>query len=449
MIELTETLSFLEAYDLTLVVVGLGVLGLAALLHRFENYPFSFPILALALGYVAFALPLGLTPPDPQEHGALAVHLTEIGVIISLMGVGLKIDRLPHWRTWSSTWRLLIICMPLTIAGVAVLGWWMLGLTPAAALILGAALAPTDPVLASDVQVGQPEPEVPDDPDPAGQEEASQKEKPAAKEDELRFSLTSEAGLNDSLAFPFTYLALLMLTEGNGPANWLGEWLLVDVAYRIVVGIGAGALTGLGLAHNILRLPVETEREKMKVGVGALAGTLLLYGVTESLGGYGFLAVFIGGLTIRHREHTQQSHKSLHTFAEQSEQLLMTGILIALGGAIAGGLLAPLTWEAALLGVLLVFAVRPVAGLIGLLGEERLSGIDRLIASFFGIRGIGCLYYLAYGLQEGSFPEEDLLWATCAFTIALSVGVHGVTSAPVIRFRDRLVKSRSERTSAA
>lgn len=449
MIELADTLKLLEAYNLTLVVVGLGVLGLAALLHRFEDYPFSFPILALTLGYVAFALPLGLTPPDPQEHGAFAVHLTEIGVIISLMGVGLKIDRLPHWRTWSSTWRMLGICMPLTIAGVAVMGWSMLGLTPAAAVLLGAALAPTDPVLASDVQVGEPDAEVPDDSNPAGREEASQEDDPIEKEDELRFALTSEAGLNDSLAFPFTYLALLMLAEGAAPANWLGEWLLVDVAYRIVVGIAAGVALGLGLARILLRLPVDSEREKMKAGVGALAGTLLLYGVTECLGGYGFLAVFIGGLTIKHRQSTQQSHKSLHTFAEQSEQLLMTGILIALGGAVAGGLLAPLTWEAALLGVLLVFVVRPVAGLVGLLGEERLSGLDRVITSFFGIRGIGCLYYLAYGLQEGSFLEEDLLWATCAFTVALSVCVHGVMAAPVIRFRDQRVQSQSEEASAA
>ncbi|MDX1548360.1 MAG: cation:proton antiporter [Rhodothermales bacterium] len=449
MIELTKTLKLLEAYDLTVVVVGLGVLGLAALLHRFDNYPISFPILTLALGYVAFALPLGLTPPDPQEHGAMAVHLTEIGVILSLMGVGLKLDRLPDWRTWSPTWRLLLICMPLTIAGIAVLGWWMLGLTPAAAVLLGAALAPTDPVLASDVQVGEPASEVPEDSNPAGREEASQEDDPAEKEDELRFSLTSEAGLNDSLAFPFTYLALLMLAEGTAPANWLAEWLLVDVAYRIVVGVAAGVAVGLGLSHILLRLPVDTERERMKAGVGALAGTLLLYGATESLGGYGFLAVFIGGLTIRHREHTQQSHKSLHTFAEQSEQLLMTGILIALGGAIAGGLLAPLTWEAALLGVLLVFAVRPIAGLIGLLGEQRLSGTDRLIASFFGIRGIGCLYYLAYGLQNGSFAQEEVLWATCAFTVVLSVGVHGVTSSPVIRFRDRRVQRQSNGARAA
>lgn len=435
--ELMNKLKLLEAYDLTLVVLGFGVLGLAALLRRFEDYPFSFPILALALGYVAFALPLGLTPPEPREHGALAVHLTEIGVIISLMGVGLKIDRLPHWRTWSSTWRLLGIGMPLTIAGVAVLGWWMHGLTPAAAVLLGAALAPTDPVLASDVQVGEPGEEVPDDSNPAGREDTSQEDDPTEREDELRFTLTSEAGLNDALAFPFTYLALLILREGAAPANWLDEWLLVDVAYRIVVGIGVGVALGWGLSRILLRLPVDSEQEKMKAGVGALAGTLLLYGVTESLGGYGFLAAFIGGLTIKHLESTLPTHQSLHTFTEQLEQLFMTGILIALGGAIAGGLLAPLTWEAALLGVLIVFVVRPVAGLIGLLGEQRLSGLDRVIASFFGIRGIGCLYYLAYGLQEGSFPEEDLLWAIGAFTVALSVCVHGVTATPVLQFRDR------------
>ena len=444
LIELSKTLILLEAYDLTLVVVGLGVLGLAALLHRFENLPFSFPILALALGYIAFALPLGLTPPDPRQHGSIAVHLAEIGVIISLFGVGLKIDRLPNLRTWSSTWRMLGICMPLTMVGVALLGWWMVGLAPAAAVLLAAALAPTDPVLASDVQVGEPEPEVPDDERVASDEGRSPNRAPAEREDELRFTLTSEAGLNDSLAFPFTYLSLFMLTGGLSASDWFTQWLLIDVFYRVFAGVTAGVAVGWVLTHVLLRLPVKTEQEKMNVGVGALAATLLLYSLTECVGGYGFLAVFIGGLTIRHREPTQQSHQSLHIFAEQAEQLLMTGILIALGGAIAGGLFASLTWEAALLGVLLIFVVRPGAGMVALAGEKRLSGLDRCIASFFGIRGIGCLYYLAYGVHEGEFRDENLLWAACAFTIALSVVVHGVSASPVIRFRDRRARTAGE-----
>lgn len=436
-----DTLQLLQSYDLTLVVIGVGVLALAALSHRLNSLPFSFPILVLAFGYGAFALAPELTPPDPRLHGALAVHLTEIGVIISLMGVGLKIDRMPGLSTWSTTWRMLGICMPLTIVSVAFLGWWMLGLGPAAAVLLAAALAPTDPVLASDVQVGEPEPEVPDDARAAGRHQDLPEESHTEREDELRFTLTSEAGLNDSLAFPFTYLALLMLSKGPSPTDWFGEWLLIDVLYRIAVGTAAGVAVGWSLSHVLLRLPVKTEREKMRAGVGALGATLLLYGATECLGGYGFLAVFLGGLTMRNKERTQQEHQSLHTFAEQAEQLLMTGILIALGGTIAGGLLAPLTWEAASLGMLLVFVVRPAAGMIALAGEPRLSMLDRLIASFFGIRGIGCLYYLAYGLHKGDFVKTDLLWATCVFTVALSIVVHGVTASPVVRYRDRRLQN--------
>ena len=443
--ELFKSVKLLEAYDLSLIVLGLGILALAALLHRFKSLPFSFPILSLALGYVAFSLPLGLTPPDPRQHGSLAVHLTEIGVIISLMGVGLKIDRLPQLRSWNATWRMLGICMPLTIIGVAWLGWWVLGLAPAAAVLLAAALAPTDPVLASDVQLGEPEPSVPDDIGSAAEgDKASPKERPVESDDELRFTLTSEAGMNDSLAFPFTFLALLMLAEGPSPTNWFGQWLMIDVLYRIVVGVVAGGAVGWALAHILLRLPVNTEQDKMRTGVGALAATLLLYGVTECVGGYGFLAVFIGGLTIRNKERTQQGHQSLHTFSEQAEQLLMTVILIALGGAIAGGLLDALTWQAGLLGILLVFVVRPAAGLIGLVGEQRLSTLDKVIASFYGIRGIGCLFYLAYGLEHGGFGDEDLLWATCAFAVVLSVIVHGITASPVIRFRDRQKQHGSE-----
>ncbi|WP_419184793.1 cation:proton antiporter [Botrimarina mediterranea] len=418
------------------------MLGLASLAPRLEGRTWSFPLSALALGYVAFAAPLGLAPPDPREHNVWAVHLTEIGVIISLMGVGLKIGRRPHWRTWSPTWRLLAISMPLTIAGVALLGWWVVGLTPAAAVLLGAALAPTDPVLASDVQVKGPEDNIAEGRQPNPAEEstttnATEQTSPPDDEDELRFTLTSEAGLNDALAFPFTYLALTMLTAEAGPIAWLGEWLLIDVAYRILMGVVGGLAVGWALALVLLRLPVESEREKMQVGVSALAGTLLIYGVTECLGGYGFLAVFIGGLMIRHYENTHQSHRSLHIFSEQLEQLVMTGVMIALGGAIAGGLLAPLTWEGALLGVVVIFVVRPVAGMIGLMGENRLAPRDRLIASFFGIRGVGCLYYLAYGLEEGDFMQGQLLWATCAFTVLLSIVVHGLSGASVMAFRDR------------
>ena len=431
-----ESLGLLEPFDLIYVLAGLAVLGLSVLLSRFRDHPFSFPIVALSLGYVAFSLPLGLPEFDVQANGKFVLHLTELGVILSLMGVGLKIARLPDVHTWRTTWRLLGIGMPLTIAGVAILAVVLLDVPPAAALLLGAALAPTDPVLASDVQVGAPM--EPRSNRIRGNEETDDPEHdPAEKEDELRFTLTSEAGLNDALAFPFTYLALLVLTEGLSPAAWWSDWLLIDVIYRIAVGTVLGAGLGWLLSRSLLGLSVDSEQDKMKVGVGGLASTLLLYGATEALGGYGFLAVFVGGLTIRHIEVTNESHRSLHIFIEQSEQLFMTIILVALGAAIADGLLDALTWEAALAGLLLIFLIRPLAGLISLIGEGRLSWLDRGIVSFFGIRGIGCLFYLTYALQKGSFADADLLWATCAFTVVVSIWVHGISAAPAIRYHDR------------
>lgn len=417
-------LSFFEAYDLTLIVIGIGVLGISTLMPRFDNQPFSFPLVALALGWVAFTTISPLVPPQPESHATWAVHLTEVGVIISLMGVGLKIDRSPNLRTWSSVWRLLGVTMVLTITAVALLGWWLLELDPSAALLLGAVMAPTDPVLASDVQVGEPE-------------DAAKGGPTKEREDEVRFALTAEAGLNDSLAFPFTYLALLLAERGTSPSAWLAKWLLIDVGYRIAVGAILGIALGWLLGRILLRLPTDSELQKMRTGVGALSATLLIYGTAEIFGGYGFLAVVIGALTIRHFEQTVQSHRSLHVFADQSEQLVLTSILIGLGAAIAGGLMSSLSASAAIVGLLLIFIVRPAAGMIGLIGCQRLSQLDRIIVSFFGIRGIGSLYYLAYALHKGTFAQEDVLWAVVAFTTVVSVVVHGISAAPVMNFRER------------
>ncbi|HYH30496.1 MAG TPA: cation:proton antiporter, partial [Pseudonocardia sp.] len=164
----------MDLLDLTYALVGVGAL-LAGLLPRLlADRPLSMPIVFLGLGMAVFALVDALPNPDPMRHPGVTERITEIALIVALMGAGLKLDRPIGLRSWSSTWRLLAIAMPLTIAATAVLGWWWIGLAPAAALLLGSALAPTDPVLASDVQVGRPG---------GGEDE----------EDEVRFALTSEA----------------------------------------------------------------------------------------------------------------------------------------------------------------------------------------------------------------------------------------------------------------
>jgi NhaP-type Na+/H+ or K+/H+ antiporter len=403
--------------------VAFALLGVAALLagilpRALERRPLSMPIAFLVLGLVVFGLPLGLPDADPLAHPKLTEHLTEAGVIVALMGAGLKIDRPLGWRRWSSTWRLLVIAMPLTIAAVALLGWWWVGLVPAAALLLGAALAPTDPVLASDVQVGEPT-----------DEEDS--------EDEVRFALTSEAGLNDGLAFPFVYAAIAMATFGAAPGGWLGDWVLVDVLYKGVVGVVGGIVIGKLLGKLFFRARSKALRlARHSEGFLALAATFLAYGVVEVAGGYGFLAVFVAARAIRSAERGHDYHQVLHDFAEQTERLLTVLLLLLLGGAVIGGLLAPLTWQAAGVGLALILVIRPLIGWVSLRGAPGHPAEHWVIASF-GIRGIGSFFYLAYAMSQAEFAEVDLLWATVGFVVIVSVVLHGVLATPVMQLLDR------------
>ncbi len=426
-----DALSFFESYDALLVVVGLAVLASAMLPRLLSNKPLSLPMVVLALGFAAFALPLGLEPPDPIAQGPITERVTELGVIIALMGAGLKLDRPLGWRSWLSTWLLLGITMPLTIAAAALLGWWALGFVPATAMLLGAVIAPTDPVLATEMQVGAP-----------GEGFAREEDvAPGSEEEEVPFSLTSEAGLNDGLAFPFTYAAIAMAVAGPALENWIVSWLLVDVFYKIIVGVILGVVIGWLLARTILSFPADTELVKALIGLSALAATLISYGLTEIVGGYGFIAVFVAACAMRNYEREHEYHEPLHIITEATEMLLTAGILIALGGAIAGGILAPLTWPAALVGLSLLFLIRPLAGAVGLLPHRSLPLRERAATSFFGIRGIGSLYYLAYAINVAEFPEAEVLWALVAFVILVSIIVHGMAGAPIRNYLDRRAHS--------
>ncbi|GLY06142.1 MULTISPECIES: cation:proton antiporter [Actinoplanes] len=391
---------------------------LAGILPRIlERRPISMPIAFLALGLLVFGLPLGLPDADPLAHPTLTEHLTEIGVIVALMGAGLKIDRPFGLRRWASTGRLLIIAMPVTIAATALLGWWWAGLAPAAALLLGSALAPTDPVLAADVQVGEPT-----------DEEDS--------EDEVRFALTSEAGLNDGLAFPFVYAAVAIATHGLDPAGWLAEWALKDVLYKVAVGVLGGALIGHGLGKLFFRARRDSLRlARHSEGFLALAATFLAYGVVEVAGGYGFLAVFVAARAIRAAERSHEYHQVLHDFAEQTERLLTVLLLMLLGGAVVGGLLTALTWQAALTGLVLIFLIRPLTAFASLRGTPGSTSEHWVIAAF-GIRGIGSFYYLAYAVTHADFPGMEIVWATAAFVVVVSVVLHGIAATPVMRYLD-------------
>ena len=403
----------IEVPELVLLVLGLAAFGVVGLPHVLSRQPLSYPIIFVAGGVILFSLPLGLPAADPIEYAETAEILTEIGVITALMGAGLAINRVPGWRSWSSTVKLLAITMPLTIAAIAGLGWWVLGLTPAAAVLLGAVLAPTDPVLAGDVQVVGPE---------------------ADDDDEVRFALTSEAGLNDGLAFPFINLAVLIALEGISPAGWLEDFLLVELAYKVLAGLLGGVVVGRGLAWAIFarKSPLPGIRD----GMIALAATLIAYAGTEIIDGYGFLAVFVAAVVIRNQERKHSYLEVMHQFSAQIERLLSAVILILFGGALASGILRFLDWPGILVAIAIVLLVRPAAGMLGL-ARSKMPGRERAAVAFFGIRGVGSFYYLAYATNQVEFIQVEQVWAITALVVIISIVVHGVTATPAMAYIDR------------
>ena len=412
-----------EAPSVIFAAAGLAVFAAALLPKLLRKAPLSMPMVFLAAGILAFTFIPELPDPDPLQYGEFTTHLTEICVIISLMGAGLALDRPVGRRSWSTTWRMLGVAMPICIVTLTLLGLGVLGLGLGAALLVGAALAPTDPVLASEVQVGEPA----DDEDEYGQ-----------GEDEIRFGLTSEAGLNDGLAFPFVYLAIAISLVGPSPSEWFVSWFATDVVWRIGMGVLLGWLAGKALsmlffsARDSIRLSSHSE------GFVALAATFLAYGLTEMLEGYGFIAVFVCAVTIRAAERTHGFHRVMHSYVEQLERLLTVVILVLLGGAIARGLLAGIGWAEILVALAFLLVVRPLGGWIAL-ARGKTGPRERIAIAFFGIRGIGSLYYLAYALSKGDFnAQAEQLWAFIGLVVAMSIVLHGATTAPVMNRLDRL-----------
>jgi NhaP-type Na+/H+ or K+/H+ antiporter len=399
------------------LVAGLALLVGAVLPRLLERYAVSAPIAFLGAGLL-LGLAVDRTHLSPIAEPELTKHLAELTILVALTGVGLAIDRPIGWRRWSVTWRLLLVAMPACIAAVAGAGW-LLGLAPATALLLGAVLAPTDPVLASDVQVQGPTT------GPGAEPE---------EDDEVRFALTSEAGLNDGLAFPFVYAAVFAATKG-AVGDWALQWFAWDLIGRTVIGGAVGAGVGWLLGKMAFSARSRTFRlADSREPVLALAMTLGAYGLAEVLDGYGFIAVFVAALGLRAAERSHDFHEELHGFIEQLEHILTWGILLLLGVAITAGLLEPLTSAGAALGVLLVLVIRPLTAWAALAGTP-LRRSERWVTAAFGIRGVGSVFYLAYA---GADFRTDLpwLWATVGFSVVLSVVVHGVAVTPLMRMLD-------------
>ncbi len=401
----------MHQYIISITVIGLVALGMSYIPMLTRKINISYSIVFLLFGVVIYSVVKELPWPDPVWQENYVIHLTELVVIVALMGTGLKIDHPFSFRRWKVPFRLVTITMLLSIGIMAVLSFWGLAFDLASAVLLGAVLAPTDPVLAADVQVGPPN---------------------KGENDHVRFSLTAEAGLNDGMAFPFTWLAISLALTSQSAEAWLGDWFLKDVLYRLLAGAVVGFLLGRLIVYLFFILPEKYDLKHVRDGLVAISATLIAYGLTELIQGYGFIAVFVTAVTIRNFEMEHEYHEKLHRFTDQIERILLAILLTLFGGSLVNGILDKLTWEMAILGLGFVLIIRPVTGLAGLIGIP-VKFREKLAISFFGIRGIGSFFYLSFALDKAEFAQKEEIWSLTAFIVLISIVVHGLTASVAMK----------------
>jgi sodium/hydrogen antiporter len=395
----------MDNYVLVLTILGLAAFGMAWMPVISKKLKISYSVIYVALGALIYALIDTLPEPNPTKENLITLRLTELVVIISLMGVGLKIDQRFSFKAWAIPLRLVSVTMLLSIVATAALAHFWLSFNMASAILLGAALAPTDPVLASDVQVGPP------------------LEKDRSN---VRFSLTAEGGLNDGMAFPFTWLAIALVMYQYS-TELIGTWFIQDFIVRIVVGVVAGLLLGKGIGYLVFNLPKKTNQPTIGDGFVALSATLVVYGLTELLHGYGFIAVFICSVTIRNFEMDHKFHLKLHAFMDQIERILVAVVLILFGGSIVNGVLSIMNWHFALFGLASIFVVRPLCASLSLF-NKGLQMKEKWVISFFGIKGVGSLFYLSFALNEAKFENAAAMWCIVSFIVLCSIIIHGFSA---------------------
>ncbi len=409
----------------------LGVLLISMLLAGtvIARLLLSSAMIYLAVGYVLGPGGLGVIMPDPIRHANVLERVAEIALLISLFTVGLKMGVIGFDRRWILTLRLAFITMAVTVGLVAAVGVWMLGLSVGAAVLLGAILAPTDPVLASGVQA------------PRG-----------ADADHLRFSLAGEGGLNDGTAFPFVMLGLgLMGGHELGTGGW--RWWAIDVLWATAGGLFIGAALGALIGSLVVRL--RTQRQAVGLDEFLSLGLVAMtYGAAQVCLASGFLAVFAVGVALRRvRErplggtpslevassardtHTLQASatmsQAVQGFNEQLEKLAELAVVLLVGSMLPYAVPSLALWWFIPVLFLLLRSLAVVAGTVG----EPIGRHQRAMICWFGIRGIGSVFYLMFALRHGvpGSLAQELITFTLV-TVAVSIAVHGVSVRPLMEW---------------
>jgi NhaP-type Na+/H+ or K+/H+ antiporter len=323
---------------------------------------------------------------------------------------------------------LIVLLVPISIFALAIAGKLFLGMDWGVAILLGAILAPTDPVLASEVQLTDFD-----------------------DEDEMRFGLTSEGGLNDALAFPFVYFGLYAIKDNNWN-NWLKSWFSIDVFWAIAAGIVMGILVAKVVVWIDRKIQKYRRADELMEDFIAISTILMTYSLTEFINGYGFLAVFVAGLVVQRSYKDPNKPLAQLEFIERIEKLLEVGTILLLGSILLWQPTLNYLNQSLLIIALLFFIIRPVGVWISTIGQRsphprrrNLHPGTRLLLGWFGIRGVGSLYYLAYAFSHGLKDEigEQIAWITYT-TIIVSVILHGISATPLMNWYERHIGERKK-----
>ena len=418
------------------LLIGLLMLIKGLSTTSLKKLPFTSAIVYLVIGFLLGPSVLDLFYFDPIKQSALLEILTEIAVLISLFSAGVKMPVPINLVKWRPSLRLASLSMVITVALIAAFSYFLLGLTLGAGILLGAILAPTDPVLATDTQSRYP-----------------------GDSDQLRFTLTSEAGMNDGTAFPFVMLGLGMLGLNDlGDFGW--QWILFDVFWATVAAVVIGVAGGVVVGKIVWKLRGQHEEHDVLDDLVALGLIAIVYGLSLVTNSWGFIAVFFAAVALRSTEIKLAFSVGVNAdqyetdsgqpiilesnlsptppkivsaealiFKEHLERLseLMLVLLV-------GGMLLPefWNWRTLSLAAFIILLARPLSVVIGLISTKTTWRI-RGIIGWFGVRGIGSIYYLMYAIQHGIAESlaQDLIQMTL-IVITVSILVHGTSVKPLL-----------------
>lgn len=379
----------------------------------------SYTVPILGIGFLLYLASVPIDWPDPVWADAPIKIVTEIIVIISLMGAGLKVGMQYGWEHWKNPLRLIHTTMPFYMLAIFGLGKYVLELDGASALLLAAVCVPTDPVLAAELQL----------------------EKEEAKSDRntgMRYLLTAEAGLNDGIAFPFVFLAILWSkAEGFAQIDFV-EWTGYYFLYKIIGGIVIGGIIGYLYSLSIKKGGFGEKSIALSGFVG-VALAFFSFGTAEVLNAYGFLSVFFTGLFAQYHRHLEGGDgdkQEILVFNEELEKFLIVVWTLLFGGFLASGILGHTGLNGALIALCMVIIIRPLSGRLAMIGTD-FTEKKKWAIGFFGIKGVGSFFYLAFALYEGNFAADNELYAIISYMVLFSIIIQGLSGPRVVDYFKR------------